>query len=200
MSAYDNIATIAALSFAEHVMQDVPAKSWRLGKPGTGAYAFRVTWAVGVLAVSGDLGTAVYEVWPAFNTLEGAVDFVDRANFDYLTSKSEFQKEYDREATVEALIQSAYEGLRHKWQPRLFKQLCDEYGGDESDPADRKDAVRRFREDDTMSAERIYSLTGDFEDPLYRHTAQSRWAFEAVKLWAAKMQAVGALEATGAAA
>lgn len=192
MSEHENIQRIAALSFAEHVMQDAPAKSWRLGKPGTGAYAFRVTWAAGMLAVGGDLGTAVYEVWPAFNTLEGAVDFVDKANFDYLTSKSEFKEEYDREATVEALIQSAYEGLRHKWQPQLFKQLCDEYGGDENDPADRKDAVRRFRDDDSMSAERIYNLTGDFEGPIHRHTAQARWAFEAVKLWAAKMQAATA--------
>ncbi|KAA0117838.1 hypothetical protein CIW48_26905 [Methylobacterium sp. P1-11] len=192
MSNHENIQKIAALSFAEHIMQDAPAKSWHLGKPGTSAYAFRITWAVGVVAVSGDIGTAVYEVWPAFQTLEGAIDLIGKAGFDYLTSKSEFKEEYDREATVEALIESAYEAQRRKWQPQLFKQLCDEYGGDENDPADRKDAVRQFRDDDSMSAERIYNLTGDFEDPLYRHTAAARWAFEAVKLWAAKMKAEAA--------
>lgn len=189
MSEHENIAKIAALSFGEHVMQDAPARSWRLGKPGTGAYAFRVTWAVGMVAVSGDIGTAVYEVWPAFQTLKGTIDLVSKAEFDYLTSKSEFEKEYDREATVEALIQSAYECQRRKWQPQLFKQLCDQYGGDENDPADRKDAVRQFRDDASMSAERIYDLTGNFEDPQYRMPPAARWAYEAVKLWAAKMQA-----------
>ncbi len=146
----------------------------------------------GLLAVSGDIGSAVYEVWPAFNTVEGAVELVDMAGFDYLTSKSGFKKEYDREATVEALIESAYESQRHKWQPQLFKQLCDEYGGDENDPLDRKDAVRRFRDDEGMSADRIYDLTGDFEGPIYQHTAQARWAYEAAKLWAAKMKAASA--------
>jgi hypothetical protein len=180
----DNIARIAALSFAEHVIQDAPSRSWRMGEIGTSAYAFRITWAPGLLAVSGDIGSAVYEVWPAFQTLEGAVSLVAEANLDYLAGKSGVAKEFDRDATVGHLIRYAYHSLRNGHRAGLFKQLCEEYGGDSDDAYDRKEAVRSFRDDADLTAERVMNITGDFEDPRYSLPSSARWTFEAVKLWA----------------
>ena len=189
MSEHDNIARIAAQSFADHVMQDAPARSWRLGQMGRSAYAFRVTWAPGLLAISGDVGSAVYEAWPSFNTIEGAIDLVDKACFSYLNEKAGFRDEFDQDATVESLIKNAYADLRNGHRQELFEQLCDEYGGDANNPVDRKEAVRAFRDDGGLSAERVYGITGDFEAPLYRPPAQARWTYEAAKLWAKHMRA-----------
>lgn len=188
MASYDDIRRIAALSFANHAIAEAPARSWRLGKPGTSAYAFRVTWAPGMVALSGDVGTVVYEIWPAFNTLEGAIDLVAQADFSYLASKSGVDKEFDREATVADLIRYAYDGKRQGCRERLFAQLCDEYGGDPDNVVDRKEAVRAFRDDDSLSAERIYGITGDAEDLRYSLPSGARWAFEAVKFWAETMR------------
>jgi hypothetical protein len=192
MNSHENIQRIAAKSFAEHIMQDAPAQSWRLGKPGTGCYAFRVTWAPGMIAVSGDIGSAIYEIWPAFQTLEGAIRLVARADYDYLCGKSNIKREYDREETVKGLVEYAYRSLRDGHKPALFEQICDEYGGDPDKPRGRKEAIREFRDDCSLSAERIYDLTGDFEDPVYSYPSDARWAFEALKLWAVKIQAAGA--------
>lgn len=180
----DNIGKIAASSFAAHVIEDQPSRSWRLGKPGTGFYAFRVTWAPGVLTVSGDVGSAVYEIWPAFQTAAGAASLVAMADFDYLAEKSGAKKEFDRDATVKDLIRYAYDNLRNGYRDSVFKLVCDEYGGDPENPLDRKEAMRAFRDDECLTAERVYNITGDFEAPTYSHTSDARWAFEAVKLWA----------------
>lgn len=198
MSENDTIKRVAAQSFAEHLMEDAPSRSWRLAKPGTGFYAFRVTWAPGMLAISGDIGTCVYEVWPAFQTVNGAVSLVSEAHFDYLAGKSQTKQEVDQEATVQHLLQVAYDDLRGGSRPRLFKLLCDEYGGDHKDPLDRKEAARAFRDDQGLTAERVYNITGDFEAPSYSFPSAARWAFEAVKLWAAKMRSLEADQASAA--
>ena len=198
MNAHDNIVRIAAKAFNEHVMHDAPAQSWFLGKPGTSTYAFSITWSPGILCVSGDVGRGVFEHWRAFATLAGSVDLVTDADFDYLCEKGGFAKEFDREATAEHLIEGAYQNWRCGGRPQFFDQVCDEYGGDVEVVRDRKEAVRAFRRDCDLTAERVYRLTGDREDPLYRYPAAARWAFEAVKLWAAKMRA--AVPAMGEAA
>lgn len=200
MASHDDIKRIAARVFEGHGMEAAPARSWRLGKPKTSAYAFRVTWAPGMIALSGDVGTVVYEVWPAFATLGGAIDLVNEAHFDYLAGKSGVAKVFDREATVADLVRYAYEDKRQGGRGRLFAWLCDEYGGDPNLLADRKAAVRAFRDDDCLSAERIYGITGDAEDLRYSLPSDARWAYEAVKLWAAMLrQSADALNIAGAA-
>lgn len=189
MSNHEEIARIAESAFAAHVIQDAPARSWRLGKPGTGSYAFRVTWAPGLLSISGDIGSAVYEVWPSFNTVEGAIEFVERACFSYLNEKAGFRDEYDSDLTVESIVQRAYADLRNGHRGEIFDQLCDEYGGDGSKAQDRKEAVREFREDSGLTADRVIGITGDFEDLIYRPPAVARWTYEAAKLWAKHMRA-----------
>lgn len=189
MSDHDNIATIAAKCFDEHVMEDAPARSWRVRKPGTGCYAFRITWTPGSIAVSGDIGRAVYELWPSFDTVEGAVKLINQAGFHYLTSKAGFKDEFDRDETVQSLLESAYRDLRSGYRQHLFALLCDEYGGDVENRVDRKEAAKAFRDDPDLTAERVYNITGDFEAPSYSPPSEARWTYEAVKLWVAKMQA-----------
>lgn len=189
MSQHPDIQKIAALSFADHRLTKGPGRSWRMGKPKTGAYSFRVTWTPGVLIVSGDIGSAVYQVWPSFGTLWSAIDLVSNASFDYLAGKSGVQKEFDRDETVSSLIRYAYESLRSGHQDSFFKHVCDEYGGDPDNYQDRKEAVREFRDDDSLTAERVYNITGDFKAPTYSLPASARWTYEAVHLWAATMQA-----------
>ncbi len=189
MSSHPDIQKIAALSFADHRLTKGPGYSWRMGKPNTGAYSFRVTWAPGSLTVTGDIGSAVYEVWPSFGTPWSAIDLVSQASFDYLCGKSGVREEFDRDSTVEHLLQSAYSELRYGSRPDLFKQICDEYGGDPDDARDRKEAARAFRDDLNLTAERVYNITCDSEAPSYSYPASARWAYEALKLWAATMRA-----------
>lgn len=189
MSEYASIQKVAALSFAEHVLTNASGRSWRMGKPGHGAYAFRVTWGPGVLTISGDVGRAVYEVWPGLATIWDAVEFVERADFDYLCEKSGFTKEFDRDATVSHLIEMAYADLRCGSPPAFFRRVCEEYGGCADIPCDRKEAARAFRDDQDLTAERVYNITSDFEAPSYSYSSCARWTFEAAKLWARTMRA-----------
>ena len=189
MDQHLDIEKIAAKSFADHRLTKGPGHSWRMGRPKTGIYSFRVTWSPGVLVVSGDVGSAVYQLWPSFGTLWGAIDLVDQAGFDYLAGKSGVREEFDRDATVSSLIKYAYESLRNGHRDSLFKRLCDEYGGDPDAACDRKEAVRAFRDDDSLTAERVYSITGDFEAPTYSLPASARWTYEALQLWAKTMKA-----------
>ncbi|SFL17544.1 hypothetical protein [Methylorubrum salsuginis] len=189
MADHTDIQRIAAKSFADHRLTKGPGFSWRMGRSNRSAYSFRVTWAPGVVCVSGDVGEAVYQVWPSFSTLWDAVDFISRADFDYLCEKGNSRKEFDRDATVDGAIQHGYESLRHGSRPDLFERLCDEYGGDADKTRDRKDAVRAFRDDQDLTAARIYDITGDGEDIVYSYPPGARWTYEAAKLWAATMKA-----------
>lgn len=189
MADHADIQRIAAKSFADHRLTKGPGFSWRMAQLNRSAYFFRVTWAPGVVVVNGDIGEAVYQVWPSFGTLWGAVDFISRADFDYLCEKGNSRKEFDRDATVEHLIRYAYDSLRSGYLPDFFRRLCDEYGGDPDCRQDRKEAVRAFRDDQDLTAERVYNITGDFEAPTYSYPPRARWTYEAAKLWAATMKA-----------
>lgn len=189
MTSHPDIQRIAKLSFAKHVLTKAPARSWRMGEPGRSAYAFRITWAPGGLAVSGDIGSATYEVWPGFSSVWDAVEFVSHAGFEYFCEKGSLKTEFDRDATVRHLFETAYADLRAGYKVKFFKQICWEYGGDHENHHDREEAARAFCDDDGLTAERVYVITCDSEALIYSYPARARWTYEAARLWAETMLA-----------
>ncbi|CAH1658549.1 conserved hypothetical protein [Hyphomicrobiales bacterium] len=193
MRGHAELSSVAQKVFADHRMRKGPGYSWRLAAPGKGAYAFRVTWAPGIIVVSGNIDGAIYRVWPAFSSVRGAVDLIHRADFDYLAGKSTEATTYDREATIAAIIERADERLNDCDDASDWARILKDYGyfrlTDPLDEAARAAAAEIFREDDEFSEAAAYKLTGDAESPVYDYPPRARWAYEAVTLWAATMVA-----------
>lgn len=163
---------------------NTPAKSWVCFRPRTSAYRFSVTWYPGTLVVTGDIGSAIYETWPGFNTVDKAVEFVKTAKFDYLTSKSNIQKIYDREATTKHIVRYIYEYLRRGESLDVVKDICEKYVYEHTSVVERKKAFREFLEDDSLDSHDIYNLTNDAEDICYSYPSDAEWCYEALKHWA----------------
>jgi len=202
------IGIIARQAFADHrLSRRGPGWSWRMARPGTGIYSFRVTWAPGVLVVSGDIGDATYRIWPSAATLWGAIELVHRAGYDYLTGKSTAKTEFDREATVRSLLHHADEAMR--WGDfTAWELIVEHYHGSAGfrytdqhgrrvmewlvnprSAAVQMRAAAALREDYDLTAERVYEITDDFEAPRYSYPSETRWTYEALQLWASAMLA-----------
>lgn len=189
MNTHADLIPMIRDAFAHHVMTKGPGLSWRLGKPGTGIYHFRVTWCPGAIIVTGDVGDAVYHASP-FGSLWGAIDLIHGASWDYLTGKSGAQREFSSEATVKHVLELADEYLRDWEDDRFWRILRKEYDWDEtrdlSIESNRAEIAERFREDD-LTAERVYNMFGDFEMPQTEYDSRTRWLYEALQLWTTEM-------------
>ncbi len=84
-----------------------PTRVWRMKRPGTYAYSYRVMWTPGVIVLTGDLGSMVYTGVTHFSRLWDAVELLEAIDFAYLNEKSTHKKAYDPEATAAALIRIA---------------------------------------------------------------------------------------------
>lgn len=189
MNTHADILPMIREAFAHHVMTRGPGLSWRMGKPGTSVYSFRVTWCPGSIIVTGDVGDAVYHTG-SFGTLWGSIELIHGASWDYLTGKSGARQEFSREATVKHVLDLADEYLHYSEQDRFWQILFKEY--DYSGNLDilnehhRGVIADRFREDD-LTAERIYNMFNDSEMPCYEHDPRTRWLYEALQLWTTEM-------------
>lgn len=169
--------------FADHIMTAGPGWSWRLAKPGTSIYAYRVTWAPGVLLVSGDIGELVVS-HHSFNEPWNAAAWARGADFDYFMSKTSEQKEYDEEATKDHIVSTAYERLRQGASAKLMERIVEEYGGgDLSSPEDRKDACRRLLDSD-LSEHDAWQLSPEDELPWHHYTTHHERQHNAIQIWA----------------
>lgn len=190
--AHPDIARLARQEFADHQMRRGPGYSWRLAKPGTGIYSFRVTWAPGVVMVSGDIGHAAYQVWPSFGTLWKAVDLIADSQCDYLTGKSGVAKEFDREGTVRAILSDADERMGYE-DFGLWEKILHEYGGYGENPrngAHQMKMAARLRDDMGVEPNSLWQWLGDDAELMrYQDPASTRWHYEAVRLWARTMLA-----------
>lgn len=192
MSGHSDMLPMIREAFADHRIKKGPGLSWRMAKPGTGTYAFRVTWAPGMLAVSGDLGEITYTVYPTFGGLWEAIEMVNGADWDYLTGKSNKKLEYDRDATVRDILRHADErmaaGDLSYWEKIVSEWHPESYS--EPDPRDvtvQMEAAKGLRDSCDLTAEVVYHAFDDSELICYSYHRQTRWQYEAVRLWAAEM-------------
>jgi hypothetical protein len=193
------IEQLSASAFADHRMTKGPGLSWRLGQDNTSYYSFRVTWTPGVVIVTGDIGTAIYNVWPSFNNLWDAVDLIKNASFDYLAGKSGEKLEFDQDATIRNILTQADHEIRQSekgedcqiWKA-LFDWCYDPYTDNHRNATQQMKVAKWLREEANICPEQIAINLGDIDDwwELYRsrYPAQSHWCYQAVKLWAGKME------------
>lgn len=186
---HKDVAAMAVKAFEKHVLTRERGFTWRMGVPRSSFYAFRVTWAHGALIITGDLGEIVYtgprDFW---HGPWDAARFVLRADYDYLTGKSNASTEFDQGATVLALLRAADYEQREAGTKALWREICGRYGGlDHNLATDQMRAAKWLREDCSLTAEQAYNLAGDFEMPRYSWPARTRWQYEALQLWAAAM-------------
>lgn len=178
-------------AFADHRMRKGPGLSWRLAKPGTGNYSFRITWVPGRIILTGDVGDEIYTGGPG--PLWESIEWVNGAGYDYLTGKATARQVYCHEATVEHVLQLADEYLTEHDDDRYWRILHKEFDwrGTLCLPTarHRKVLAMRFREDDERTSDKIYRMFGDFELSCHEYEPRTRWHYEAVQLWARTMLA-----------
>lgn len=186
MDRHLDIKAMAAKAFAEHQITRCSGATWRVGKPGTGIYAFWVTWAPGAIIVTGDLGDMVYrgpsDLW--IGPWDSA-RFLAGCDYDYLTGKSSTAMVYDREATIVWLLQLADEHQK-SGDLSIWKRICKAHGHD-LNPArvtDQMKAAARFREEGVPQESDAVDYTGDWESPCYSYPPKTRWIYEGLMLWA----------------
>jgi len=183
---YKDIAEMAGKAFAEHRISKGPGYSWRVGRARTGSYAFRVTWAPGVLMVSGDLGHATFSVWPSFDNPWRAAKFVLGCDFDYLMGKSNLKREFDRDRTVRAVLRCADDQQRFG-ESGIWEEIVKKWGWGWNENfrngAVQMKAAARMR-DELASETQACELFPDYDAPIMRSwPPQGRWIYEALLLW-----------------
>lgn len=183
------IEKMAAQTFADHRMRREPSHSWRLGAPGIGLESFRVTWAPGIVVVSGDIGDITYRLWPAFGTLWDAIEMIHKAGYDYLTGKSPLKQEFDRAATMDRLVEIANEAVRFRDKWSIWEAIVEasDVPGSYLDETVRTEAVVALT--DSLDEHQVYEICGDHEQIQLAYDQRTRWCYEAVQLWAGKMLA-----------
>lgn len=183
------IGKLAQTAFAKHRMRRADSRSWRVASPASGLYAYRVTWAVGSITVTGDIGSTVYTVWPAFATPWGAAELINAASHDYLINKSTSKTGYNQTATAATILRRADQDAAGG-DNDLWDRLITEYAlspSDEDREELKREAAEGLREDADLTPERAQDLFGDYCEPVYTHPYGACWQYEAVKLWAAQM-------------
>lgn len=138
-----------AEAFGEHVMKERVSRSYDFRRSdGCSTYAFAITWAPGTLALSGDVGEMALTHYQAMPTFEAMLDWVDRADEDYLLGKSNKRQEFDGERTAHSIIRMANDQVnisgwrKHEWhdwmrdKPKREEFFADDDGAAEADFAD----------------------------------------------------------------
>lgn len=175
---------------ASHGMRKSAGNSWKMVDRPNGWLSYRVTWAPGIVTVSGQLGTATYEVWPSFGTLWGAIDLISQAGHDYLVGKSGAKRVFDRDKTVRAILKSADEAMR-EWQDfSLWERIVREWGdgGNPRNGAEQMRAAAYMRDSCQITEEGIWRIFEWDSVPVVMEYEYSTYQqYEAVRLWAKRM-------------
>lgn len=184
------LASIRA-TLASHAIRRQTGWTWSCRKPGDSAYAYRVTWCPYNLIVTGDIGEIVITHY-SFTDPWAAAAWINGADFDYCMSKSNVQKTYSPEATVQGIIEDIYAARREDdWSNERARRLLDAvadlgciYSVEvEHTPAWRKSILRQLR-DVSLPEHEAYEITGDAEAISYRYPERAHWHHEALRLWA----------------
>ncbi|WP_141105041.1 hypothetical protein [Rhizobium sp. R339] len=98
-------------------------------------YAYTLTWTPGHMTIVGDIGELTVVHYNAMPTLEAACNWLQSSDYDYLLSKTNVQREFQRGATIDDIWQTiaqealpsiraideecaAYEKEKPKWRKR----------------------------------------------------------------------------------
>lgn len=169
--------------FADHVIARETGWTWRCRKPGTGIYAYRVTWCPGNLMVTGDIGDVTVTHY-SFDDPWSAAAWINGAGWSYFMEKTHVGKEYDAEATAKGIVESAYRGWRDGYTA-LMERVVEHhpYRNDVNDRDDRKEACRELLSGE-LSETDAYDITEDSEAIVYAYPERYRLRYAALKLWA----------------
>lgn len=159
-------AVTRATSWLErHIMTDRQSRSWHFYKPNKGSvYAYSLTWTPGSLFLAGDLGELTLTHYNALHDLESGLSWAASSDADYLLGKSDRKRVFDRQGTIDYIVQCAMEP-----ESRLPKVLADHIHIGNAWGASLKRLLQRelFRVFEEFGGERagawIYDL-GYFDD------------------------------------
>lgn len=124
----------------------VKAVREKLSYSYTSFYAFTLTWTPGHMTLVGDLGEMTVVHYQAMPTLEEACNWLQSPDFNYLLSKTNHQKKFDRDLTIAdvwhmiseyaheaetayATAMKDWEAAKPKWRKR-YGMTKDEYDTD----------------------------------------------------------------------
>ena len=89
-------------------------------------YCFTLTWTPGHMTILGDIGELVVVHYHAMPTLEEACKWLQSSDFNYLLSKTNVQRQYNRDGTWEefrrGLNEEVLEHLLGRWDWRRSKR------------------------------------------------------------------------------
>jgi hypothetical protein len=120
-----DITRQAQKELRNHVAVEVPSRAFHFYQPipvrryvplkqqeitrfsPSSMFAFTLTWAPGVLTLSGDIGELSIVHYTTPDTFESNILWTLKADYDHLMAKSGVQKVYDPQATYESLLKDA---------------------------------------------------------------------------------------------
>lgn len=167
--------------FKDHVVTKGQGNSWYLGKPGTSMNSFRVAWSPGAVTIYGDIGETMFLSHRASRSLWAAVFYINFSSYNYLMCDSLFIKEFDREMTIESILESSIEegeefdwsALGRHYRPDLSVEI----------KRNRVEIANFFRSDENVSPDLIYEIFSDPEMIVMSYKSSTRLLYDGVKLW-----------------
>lgn len=168
---------MAEKTFSGHAIQkEVPTKTWRVAGTDKCSYWYNVTWTPGFLTVSGDIGEMTVVHYHALNSIDNSIGWVNGACFEYLMEKTDIEKKFDPEETVESLVYFADEDQRY-WDKEREKDLRECIEASKSSGSWYSRSYDYERELEKMEKSRLwkqifdrfsYSYLFDFPEPNYK--------------------------------
>ena len=139
-------------------------------------YAFTLTWTPGHLTLAGDVGEMVITHYHAMPTLEEATHWALSSDFDYLLSKSDKKKVYNRDETLKQFKAYVYEEVREE----MFGRWSQRYAGNDENG---KPTYKRYHTGGVLGELRAWRK----QEPTWnkcRRAGMKRAEFEAeLKYW-----------------
>lgn len=89
------------------------------GKPGTSAYAFRLTWTPGTVTLAGDIGEISIVHYHALRSYKDGMYWLRNSGYDYLMEKASPREQVvDHDATYDFIIEQANQQLGELFKAR----------------------------------------------------------------------------------
>lgn len=161
---------------AGHEISDRPCRSFHFSTPELGSiYAFSLTWTPGSLVLAGDLGELVLTHYHALKNFEYGLSWAAGSDVQYLLTKSDKKRAFDKEDSIDYLLEYAREHSPDRFRPLLKRELFLEGMKGAAFLSAAKRELERIFEDrgDERCAKWIYDLAF-FDDwyGCYNYTAR----------------------------
>lgn len=157
----------ARAAFADHQIQERQSRSFDFRRlDGSSTYAFSLTWTPGSLALAGDVGELTLVHYGALKLLGPGLAWATSSDHGYLLSKSDRSRVFDRDGSIQMLLDFAKGEDGRKVRTALCEalQIPDTVRGAAFLAMAKRDLARMFEEFGQERAGAFIYELGVFDD------------------------------------